>query len=719
MKRFVAMSIRARVCVLATLTVACLTAGAMPATASAACGSGPGSCSQTDVNNAIEHGVSYLDANQNPTGSWGTTDPGAETALALASYGVLDGGNFNTLSAARKTIVEKGLTFLLGTQSTVNGSFAGDGLQTYDTGIALIALSLSSNVPTTPAGAVAPAIANARAYLVGQQQVPPQISCQSTGASGSGLGGQNFCGGWNYTTGSFGRSDESNTGFALTGLDVTGGVPAAVAAANAGWQRNVQQLTNNPGGFPARNDGGGAYEPGIPSGDFSSNANDTGSLLFGYGYDKVPASDPGVKAAIKFGTDVLNTYELNKSTRTMVFHTGQNEDGSCVIGAAGCDWAFGTGEGGYHYSLFALVKGLSQYITPNLTDTTNFYAKAADVLIGQQGTDGSWPADLRDDASTIGATGFAILALGKVGIPVFPITAQAVPVSATEGQSFTGQVATFTVKSTTASASGYSASINWGDGHTTTGTIAGSAGSFTVTGTHTYAEEGSYKTAVTITDVNTPSNKGTASATATVKDAALHATAAKPNSSGLTVSGTFAKFTDDDPNGALSDYTASINWGDGHSSSGSISGGSQPFGVTASHTYSKGGTFTITVTIKDAGGSSATVTLTVTVAAKTKAKHVVHGAATLRGAPQACVLMPFRMQVRGKQIASVTWSVDGHRISGKTMRKGNQYASEISISPGKHTLTVKVTFKKSSHTHARTFHRTVSGCPLVSPVFTG
>ena len=205
---------------------------------------------------------------------------------------------------------------------------------------------------------------------------------------------------------------------------------------------------------------------------------------------------------------MLDAYELDESTRTMVFHTGQNEDGSCVIGAAGCDWAFGTSKGGYHYSLFALVKGLSQYITPNLTDTTNFYAKAADVLIGQQGTDGSWPADLRDDASTIGATGFAILALGKVGIPVFPITAQAVPVNTTEGQSFTGQVATFTVKSTTASASGYSASINWGDGHTTTGTIAGSAGSFTVTGTHTYAEEGSYKTAVTITDVNNAVQQG-------------------------------------------------------------------------------------------------------------------------------------------------------------------------------------------------------------------
>jgi hypothetical protein len=698
---------------------ACLALMAAPTGASAAtCGSGPGSCTQAQVNTAIDNGVSFLDGNQNSDGSWGTTDPGAESALALASYGVLDGGNFNALSAVRKTIVQNGIHYLLTTQGS-DGGFQADGggfYNTYDTGLALTALSLNTNVPTTPSNAIATAISKGRSYLIGQQEIPPQTSCQSTGTEGSGLGGQQWCGGWNYDRAGFGRSDESNTGFALTGLDLTGGVPAAVAAANVGWQRNVQQLTNNPGGFAARNDGGGAYEPGISSGDFSSNANDTGSLLFGYGYDKVPANDAGVQAALKFGNDVLNTYELNKSTRMMVYHSGQNEDGSCVVGASGCDWNFGSGEGGYHYSLFALTKGLSQYITPNLSDATNFYAKVVDLLLGQQGTDGSWPADLRDDASTIAATGFSILALGKVGIPVFPIKATGVPVSATEGASFTGHVATFTVSSSTATAAGYSASINWGDGQTSAGTITGGSGSFTVTGTHTYAEEGSYTTTVTITDVNTPSNKGTANGTATVKDAALHATAGKPSKSGRTVSGTLATFTDDDPNGTVSDYTASINWGDGHTSSGSVAAGAGNFTVKGSHSYGKTGTFKVVVTIKDQGGSSTTASLSVTITAK---KPVVHGTAKLKGAPAACVLRPFTMQVKGKQISSVTWSVDGHRISGRTVHRGQQYASKISVSPGQHHLTVKVTFRKSSHTRARTFHRTVSGCPLVSPVFTG
>ena len=118
--------------------------------------------------------------------------------------------------------------------------------------------------------------------------------CTPGGTSGQGGG---YCGGWDYDEAD-NRSDESNTGFALTGLDLSGGVPSDVAANNVGWQRNVQQLTSNPGGFSSRNDGGGAYEPGISSSDFSSNANDNGSLTFGFGYDGVPATDPAVQAAI-------------------------------------------------------------------------------------------------------------------------------------------------------------------------------------------------------------------------------------------------------------------------------------------------------------------------------------------------------------------------------------------------------------------------------------
>jgi uncharacterized protein (TIGR03118 family) len=64
--------------------------------------------------------------------------------------------------------------------------------------------------------------------------------------------------------------------------------------------------------------------------------------------------------------------------------------------------------------------------------------------------------------------------------------------TAPEGVPFNGVVATFTDTSP-ASPSSYAAVINWGDGILTSGTVASpSTNSFTVSGTHTYAEVGSF-----------------------------------------------------------------------------------------------------------------------------------------------------------------------------------------------------------------------------------
>jgi hypothetical protein len=119
---------------------------------------------------------------------------------------------------------------------------------------------------------------------------------------------------------------------------------------------------------------------------------------------------------------VIDEYELMKATtpRVMVYHTGNAEDGTCTIGSGGCDWAFGTGEGGYHYSMFGLEKGLAQFVTPNLSDPNNFYAKIVDLLLTNQNPDGSWPVDPRDDASPLVSTGFSVLALALIGAPPSP-----------------------------------------------------------------------------------------------------------------------------------------------------------------------------------------------------------------------------------------------------------------------------------------------------------
>jgi hypothetical protein len=180
-------------------------------------------------------------------------------------------------------------------------------------------------------------------------------------------------------------------------------------------------------------------------------------------------------------------------------------------------------------------------------------------------------------------------------------------VSATEGTPFTSAVATFTDPDPGATAGDFSATITWGDGNVSTGTISANGTGFTVTGCNTYVESGNFTVNVTILDEGT--NPGTASPSATVAEAPLTI-----NGTSLTLqtatafTGTVATFTDGAQGAQASDFTATITWGDGNISAGTITASGGSFVVSGTNTYAIPGRFTISVALQDEGQSAVSTT---------------------------------------------------------------------------------------------------------------
>jgi uncharacterized delta-60 repeat protein len=202
------------------------------------------------------------------------------------------------------------------------------------------------------------------------------------------------------------------------------------------------------------------------------------------------------------------------------------------------------------------------------------------------------------------------------------LLAGGVPIQASEGALFSGQVATFTDGDPNALISSFSATIDWGDGASSLGTITQPGGigtTFSVNGTHSYNGV-AQQAIIHITDQD--GSTAAASDTVTIADATLMAVGTTLQlAEGAPFSGQVATFTDANPNALLTNFTqgsggASIDWGDGSTSNGTIT---QPgavgteFIVSGNHTYSEEGTRTITVTITDAGSGSAAASDPVTI----------------------------------------------------------------------------------------------------------
>jgi hypothetical protein len=156
------------------------------------------------------------------------------------------------------------------------------------------------------------------------------------------------------------------------------------------------------------------------------------------------------------------------------------------------------------------------------------------------------------------------------------------------------------------------ATIDWGDSSPASTVTFTVSGTDTLSSSHTYSEEGTYPVGVTISDID---GTFTISGSNTDSDAAL---SASPESFTVPKKSPFthrvATFTDANPGAPASDFTATINWGDGEGSTGTVSavpGGG--FAVAGRHEYKKKGTYSVRVQIADDGGSSANAASTVEV----------------------------------------------------------------------------------------------------------
>jgi hypothetical protein len=152
-------------------------------------------------------------------------------------------------------------------------------------------------------------------------------------------------------------------------------------------------------------------------------------------------------------------------------------------------------------------------------------------------------------------------------------------------------------------ASDFSATLDWGDGVTTIGVVAGSGTTLSVTtGGHAYTHEGVYTLTVTVMNLHTGAS-GSGHSQVTVSEGDVLSIASGPAfTARATVPATnvtTATFADSIPQ-ASSDFTATITWGDGTTSVGTVSGGSgSPLLVKGTHTYANAGAVTVTTVLTD------------------------------------------------------------------------------------------------------------------------
>jgi hypothetical protein len=183
--------------------------------------------------------------------------------------------------------------------------------------------------------------------------------------------------------------------------------------------------------------------------------------------------------------------------------------------------------------------------------------------------------------------------------------------SAVEGSVFAGEVVPAPAGCSTDPGFGPAPTIDWADGTPLSAGVCTQNPSGVSTGPHTYSEAGDYSAVAYYSSSN---GARSTAFSVHVADAALSATSnGVAATAGVSFSGVIAHFTDADPGGATSDYAATITWGDGSSSPGTVQASGAGFDVSGAHTYANAGSDPLTVAINDTGGATASASGTASI----------------------------------------------------------------------------------------------------------
>jgi hypothetical protein len=356
-------------------------------------------------------------------------------------------------------------------------------------------------------------------------------------------------------------------------------------------------------------------------------------------------SDSQIQSAI---LNELNSGAVsNNSERLFVVYTPQNVEVSASGATSGTEPGLGH-FAGYHnnfidpatnqsisYAVIPFPGGINGVVAPlnvwQLTTVATSHEIAEGVTDPDPSTNPAWldPNSTSNLGSEIGDlawgnfgfwNGYVVQALAApndqptlpVGSTPFLMSA-AGPFIAPEGTSFTTIVASFTDLDTSYSqgprtAGDFTATVAWGNGQTSPGTVVQTGpGQFEIVASYAYPNAGGYTVSIGVTDMINGQSMVVAG-TANVSDQPIVATSAP---SGLAAARSYnqhilAHFIDLNPYANATDFSASIDWGNGQTSAGYVVATASGFEVIGANAYQTPGFYPVTVTIVDSEGSRAT-----------------------------------------------------------------------------------------------------------------